>query len=318
MNRTAAQPQSLLAWMTSLADPARLRIGRLLEQQELGVVELCEVLQMPQSTVSRHLKVLGDEGWVSSRREGTANLYRMTLDELSMPARKLWLLAREQINGWPALEQDKLRLQRVLAHREKDPHAFFAGAAKQWDSLRAWLYGRSFNVAAMTALLPPTWVVADLGCGTGQTAAELAPCVRRVIGVDNSAAMLKAARKRLEHVANVDLRRGELLQLPLDDAEADAALMMLVLTYLPDPAAALREAARVVKPGGRCVLVDLLAHDRDDFRRQLGQQRPGFDPDELTGWMTRAGLTDVSLRTLAPEPDAKGPALLLASATRKA
>src|SRR3954469_19766995 len=113
-SRPALQPDSLLRWMESLADPTRLRLLRLLERHELGVVELCDVLQMPQSTVSRHLKVLADERWVRSRRQGTAHLYGMILDELTTPQRKLWLLTREQTDAWPAAQQDQLRLTRVL------------------------------------------------------------------------------------------------------------------------------------------------------------------------------------------------------------
>lgn len=313
-----SQPAALLGWMDSLGDPARLRLLRLLEQQELGVAELCDVLQMPQSTVSRHLKMLGDEGWTRSRREGTANLYRMTMDELTPPARRLWQLAREQIAEWPAVEQDRLRLQRVLALRTRDPKAFFAGAAGEWDTLREWLYGRAFHHEGLLALLPSTWVIADLGCGTGATSAELAPHVHRVIGVDQSAAMLKAARKRSAALTNVEFRKGDLEHLPLDDGSCDAALMMLVLTYLPQPAAALREAARILKPGGKLVVVDLLRHDREDFRRHMGQSNLGFEPQELTALLIHAALTPAPPRPLTPEPDAKGPALLMATAVRSA
>src|SRR5690349_5431486 len=127
MIRTDPQPQTIVGWMESLADPTRLRVLRLLERQELGVVELCEVLQMPQSTVSRHLKLLTGQGWLANRREGTANLYGMTLDELEPAARKLWLLAREQTAGWSTLEQDRHRLGQVLRARQDDSQAFFAG-----------------------------------------------------------------------------------------------------------------------------------------------------------------------------------------------
>src|SRR6478752_10816643 len=113
MVTAATATDQLLAWMSSLADPTRLRLLRLLEHHELGVVELCDILQLPQSTVSRHLKVLGDQKWVRSRREGTTRLYRMILDELTAPARRLWLLAREQTDGWQTLKQDELRLDRV-------------------------------------------------------------------------------------------------------------------------------------------------------------------------------------------------------------
>ncbi|MEX0776946.1 MAG: metalloregulator ArsR/SmtB family transcription factor [Phycisphaeraceae bacterium] len=311
-----AQPDALLGWMDSLADATRLRLLRLLERQEMGVAELCDVVQMPQSTVSRHLKVLADQGWVRNRREGTTNLYQMTLDELEPAARKLWVLAREQTADWSAIEQDQLRLQRVLARRQKDPRAFFDTAAGQWDSLRDELYGRYFSAEALLALLPGHWVVADLGCGTGAMTAQLAGHVRQVIGVDQSPAMLAAARKRIGKARNVELRKGTLEALPLDDEACDAVMLVLVLTYVTDVAAVLAEAARVLKPGGKAVIIDLLRHDREDFRRLMGQQMPGFEPHRLHQLLDSAGLKPLTLAPLPPDTQAKGPALLLATATK--
>src|SRR6188474_2424473 len=114
MNETARRPEALLSWMGILSDPTRLRLLRLLERHELGVAELCDVVQLPQSTVSRHLKMLGDEGWVRSRSEKTANLYSMPVAELDSGARRLWQVARDQMDGWIALSQDQLRLTRRL------------------------------------------------------------------------------------------------------------------------------------------------------------------------------------------------------------
>src|SRR5438270_5289952 len=114
MIKLTPQPAPLLSWMECLSDATRIRLLRLLERHELGVVELCDVLQLPQSTVSRHLKVLSDQGWTRSRRQGTTNLYRTILDELGSPARKLWLLAREQTAEWPTVQQDEMRLLRHL------------------------------------------------------------------------------------------------------------------------------------------------------------------------------------------------------------
>lgn len=312
-----ARPEPLVGWMECLADETRLRLLRLLERHELGVVELCDILQLPQSTVSRHLKVLADQGWARSRREGTTRLYRMILDELEAPARRLWLLAREQTEGWATLRQDELRLTRRLREREGDSQAFFAGAAAEWDRLRRELYGDAFSAAAVLALLPRDLVVADLGCGTGQVSAALAPNVRQVIAVDNSAAMLKAARRNTGSFANVELRKGDLTAIPIDDGACDAALLLLVLSYVPDPRVVLRQTARVLKPGGRVVIVDLLPHDRDDFRRRLGQQRLGFAPADLDHLLRDAGFDSAATRALAPEPNVKGPALFLSTGSRR-
>src|SRR4051794_21752481 len=120
MTKPAGKPDSLLGWMDSLGDETRLRLLHLLERQELGVVELCDILQLPQSTVSRHLKLLSDQNWVRSRRLATAHLYRTATDELDPTARKLWQLAHEQTQNWATLKQDELRLQRRLREREID------------------------------------------------------------------------------------------------------------------------------------------------------------------------------------------------------
>ena len=323
MIQSADQPHALLRWMGSLADPHRLRVLRLLERHELGVAELCDVLQMPQSSVSRHLKLLSDQGWVISRREGTTNFYRMNTEALPDSgqeqggAQRLWQLAREQTENWATLRQDQVRLARRLrtGRRGGDAQAFFAGAARDWDRTREEWYGSSFSRDALLALIPSEWTVADLGCGTGAQAAELARFVRSVLAVDNSDAMLDAARQRTADLPNVEVRAGELEALPIDDAACDAALLVLVLAYLPEPAPALAEMRRIVRPGGRAVVIDLLRHDRDDFRRRMGQQSMGFDPEDLTRRLEEAGFAQTRCEALPPEPQAKGPALLLATAS---
>jgi ArsR family transcriptional regulator len=311
----ARQPEALLSWMATLADPTRLRLLRLLERHELGVAELCDVLQLPQSTVSRHLKVLGDEGWVKSRADGTTRFYRMVEEKDGAP-RRLWTIAREETCDWATVEQDQLRLTRRLAARRPAVEAFFAGAAGQWDRMRQELYGDTFTQAALLSLLPADWDVADLGCGTGHTAAALAPHVRTVLGVDQSSAMLRAAHKRTAEFTNVDLRQGSLEALPLDDDCVDGALLVLALTYVADPRQALREASRVLRSGGRVVVVDLLRHDDEDFQRQMGQAGPGFGPEALAEMMRQAGLGGGLVRSLTPQPKAKGPALVLATGTK--
>jgi SAM-dependent methyltransferase len=315
MDSATARPQGLFGWMDGLADPTRLRLLHLLERHELGVAELCEVLQQPQSTVSRHLKILSSQGWIEVRRHGQNRLYRMS-GEVDPAARRLWKVARGESERWATLQQDQLRLDRRLRERRGGGDDFFAGAAGDWDRLRAEWYGTGFGVSALVALLPPDWTVADLGCGTGALTAALAPEVARVVGVDRSADMLRSARRRTAGLGNVDLRRGTLEDLPLDDASCDAALLVLSLGWVADPARALAEAARVVRPGGRVALVDAVLHDDEDFRRRAGQVWPGFEPARVVEMLGAAGFAAATCRPIPPEPAAKGPALLLARARR--
>ena len=241
--------------LTALADATRSRMLLVLERHELTVSELCAVLQLPQSTVSRHLKTLLDTGWVSSRRDGTSRYYTLALDDRGPATRRLWALLREQVSLTPGADQDARRLRGVLGRRQSKSQEFFASAAGKWDRLREDLFGRASYLHALPGLLDPEWIVGDLGCGTGQVAAALAPFVKQVIAVDRSPDMLDAARQRVRDLANVDVRRGELEALPIQDGALDAATLLLVLHHLPDPAEALAEAARVLRPGGR--LLDL-------------------------------------------------------------
>jgi ArsR family transcriptional regulator len=307
-------PDRLLGALGALADPTRLRLVHLLEAQELGVAELCEILRLPQSTVSRHLKTLAEAGFVAARAEGTSRLYRLA--ELDAGARRLWRAARDDAQGWPALEQDRLRLARRLAARRDEAERFFAGAAGDWERLRAELYGAAFLVEAVLALLPRDLVVADLGCGTGDLASRLARHVAHVHAVDRSAAMLRAARRRVGDSPRVTLHQADLERLPREDASCDAARLVLVLANAPDPRPVLAEARRVLKPGGRAVVVDLSAHADEGLREKLGQARAGFEPADLAALLTAAGLDASAVHSLPPEPSARAPALLLATGER--
>ena len=203
--------------LASLADSTRSRLLLLLDRHELTVSELCTITQLPQSTVSRHLKALVDGDWIASRAEGTSRLYAMSKDELDPAQRRLWLLVRDQVGPTAAAVQDQRRLLAALAARRTTSLDFFSSSAGQWDRLRDELFGDRFHLAAFAAFADAAWTVGDLGCGTGQVSAALAPFVSRIIAVDGSSAMLQAARKRLHRFDNVELRRGELEALPIDD-----------------------------------------------------------------------------------------------------
>jgi len=307
---------AILDHLASLADTTRSRILLLLDRHELTVSELCGIMQLPQSTVSRHLKALADAGWVGARAEGTSNVYTMTRDELDGAARRLWLLVREQVGPTPAAAQDQRRLQAALAERRTRSQEFFSSSAGQWDRVRDELFGDRFHLAALAGFADPDWTVGDLGCGGGQVSAALAPFVSRVIAVDESAAMLQAAKRRLHGVGNVELRRGELEALPIDDRRLDAATMMLVLHHVPEPARALAEVARVLKPGGRVLAVDMQPHDRESYRQQMGHVWLGFADDQLERLFGDAGLEKIRIVALPPDSRAKGPALFVATAKR--
>jgi ubiquinone/menaquinone biosynthesis C-methylase UbiE len=307
----------IMAQLASLADTTRSRVLLLLDRHELTVSELCAILQLPQSTVSRHLKALADAGWVAARAEGTSHLYSLTRDDLDGSARRLWALVREQISPTPAAAHDQRRLQATLAERRAKSQEFFSSSVGQWDRLRDELFGDRFHLSALAALADPSWIVGDLGCGTGQLSAALAPYVARVIGVDGSAAMLQAAKKRLSGSDNVDLRRGELEALPIDDGRLDIATLTLVLHHVPEPVRALAEASRVLKPGGRIVVVDMLPHDREGYRQQMGHVWLGFSEEHIREMLGEARFEEVRVVALPPDAKAKGPALFVANARNR-
>ena len=299
--------------LTDLADATRCRLLFALEANELTVSELCAALQLPQSTVSRHLRILSDEAWVTSRADGANRWYRMSTT-LDPSAESLWLLVRQPLATTPAADQDRARVSSVLAARRARSEAFFAAAAPEWDSTRASLFGQRADLGALLALCDPTWIVGDLGCGTGTITAAVAPHVRFVHAVDASPPMLAAARERLIGVPNVQLSAGALESLPLDDASLDVAIMLLVLHHVAEPARALSEVKRVLKPNGRLLIVDMRAHTHEEYRQQMGHVWLGFDERALQAWLTPAGFTGVRYVPLAIEPNATGPALFSAVA----
>jgi ubiquinone/menaquinone biosynthesis C-methylase UbiE/DNA-binding transcriptional ArsR family regulator len=310
------QARPIFDRLSALADPTRSRLLLLLDRHELTVGELCSALQLPQSTVSRHLKTLADEGWVSARAEGTSRRYVMPGSALDPSARKLWQLVRDQVGATPSARQDLVRAERVVQERRTTSQTFFSSRAGQWDRVRAELYGVRADLTPLGALLDPGSTIGDLGCGSGQTTAALAPFVRRVIAIDESSAMLAAARKRVGHHDNVELRGGRLEDLPLDDAALDVAVLSLVLHFVVNPAAVLAEAARVVRPGGVLLVVDMQPHEREEYRASMGHVWLGFSTEQISGWLADAGFTAPRIVPLAPDPQAKGPALFTARAVR--
>ncbi len=315
-NRDETLDTSVFQHLSALADALRCRMLLAMERHELSVSELCAVLQLPQSTVSRHLKTLADSGWVTSRREGTSHHYSVDLERLDSAARRLWPIAREHASAAAAAEQDERRLNSVLARRRSKSKAFFSSAGGSWDHLRQELFGSSFHLHALLALLEPSAVVGDLGCGTGEVSRLVAPYVARVVAVDSSSEMLVAAKRRLKDADNVEVRRGDLESLPLGDRELNIAIVTLVLHHVAHPPRALKEVARVLTGGGRVLLVDMTPHDRAEYRQQMGHVWLGFRTEEIQTMLTNAGFARVHVHPLPVDAAAKGPALFVAVAER--
>lgn len=334
--RTSTNPIS--DRLAALSDAVRLRILRLLEREELAVGEVARVVQLPQSTISRHLKVLSDGGWIAKRSEGTATLYRLTLDDLPASSRGLWIAVRDLVRSPEGKragmdgDEDARRLASVLAERREDSLGYFGRLAGQWDDVRTELFGARFTPLGLLQLLPRDWIVADLGCGTGNASELLAPLVKRVIAVDQSRPMLDAAKKRLEEAgicdapgttlakrqsrgtATIEFIEAELTRLPLKDSSVDAAVCFLVLHHLEKPVDALREMRRIIRPGGVALIVDMVEHNRTIYRPSMGHRWLGFSEHAMTEHMTAAGFDKPRYTPLPSDTQAKGPGLFACTA----
>ncbi len=302
----------------TLADPTRMRILCLLEREELAVQELMEVLGMAQSRVSRHLGILREAGLLQDRRDGTFVLYRFGPSEGGY-WREAWALARRSLEDDATSERDLAALDRVIDARASRSRSFFDSLGPEWDALRKVWSDDLLRARAMARLVPPGMRVADIGTGTGVLALELARAGLRVVAVDHSERMLGAARAKLEREPGLDvaLRLGDASNLPLADAEVDAAFVHMVLQYLASPAEALRELARVVVPGGTVVVIDFVSHDREWMRQELGVLRLGFTAEEIQSAFLSVGLPEPRVEIQAPSSRTSDlPETFIASARR--
>jgi ArsR family transcriptional regulator len=216
----------------------------------------------------------------------------------------------------PDLTEDQRRLRAVIAERRTDSLTFFGRYAGEWDHLRNELFGERFTSLALLSLLRRDWTIADLGCGTGNVSELLSPVVEQVFAVDVSAPMLEAARERLSGASNVNFVEVVADRVPIKDHSVDAVVAVLVLHHLPHPEKLVREAARILRTeraGGILMLVDMLEHDRAEYRHTMGHQHLGFSKTKVQELFQQAGFGEVAYRELPGEPDAKGPGLFVAT-----
>lgn len=292
-----------LAALNAAGEETRLRLLALLSQSELTVSEVVTILGQSQPRVSRHLKLLVEAGLVERRREGAWAFFRLS------PAGAAGAIARE-ISAWldpkdPVLASDQARLAEVRHARADAAARYFAAHAAEWDDIRSLHVPEALVEEAMREAVGPAPVrtLLDLGAGAGRMLELFAPLAERAIGVDLSPAMLAVARGRLEETGlrNVQLRQGDIYALPVERNSVDLAVMHQVLHYLDDPARALREAARVLAPGGRLLVVDFAPHNEEALRDKHAHRRLGFSEQEIVGLLAQAGLETVLHRELAPD-----------------
>ena len=286
----------------AMADSTRRRILQLVARHELTVSELVDCLAQPQSTVSRHLKVLRDAGVILDRREANTVHYAAvepangTSDNHDLQGHLLEWVGQQDLPKPLAR-----RLNRILTERQSRSSEFFSRAAHRWDQLRLEAFGDAFHLEALAALLPRDWVVADIGTGTGYMLPVLADTFRKVMAVDPVPEMLEVARSRCraENIRNVIFRKGDLGRLPIQQGRVDLALAVLVLHHVPAPEDALRELGRIVKPGGRLLIVEQQTHQLEAFHERMQDRWWGFEPAKLTRAVAAAGFEDIHCRALA-------------------
>ncbi len=294
--------ESLLAALAAAAEPTRLRLLALLAEAELTVTELVTILGQSQPRISRHLKLLVEAGLVERHREGAWVFFFIA------PASATSALVRDILARLPAEDEtrraDRVRLAEVRCARAEQAARYFAAHAANWDELRALHIPEERVEAAIADLVgsAPLNAVLDLGTGTGRMLELLAPRASRAVGVDQSPQMLAVARARLEKAGlrNVQLRQGDIYALPVERDFYDLVIVHQVLHYLDDPARAMREAARALRPSGRLLIVDFAPHAEESLREQHAHRRLGFAGEEIASLMKDAGLEFIERRDLVP------------------
>ncbi|WP_430910400.1 ArsR/SmtB family transcription factor [Methylobacterium sp. sgz302541] len=296
-----------LAMLRAAAEESRLRILALLAEGELSVSDLTDILGQSQPRISRHLKLLVEAGLVERHREGAWAFFRLREGGFGLVEPLIAGLER----GRPPLSEDRARLEAVRAQRAEAAQSFFARLAPKWDRLRSLHAPEATVEAAVVDLLGarPIQNLVDLGTGTGRMLTLLAPHAARATGLDSSHAMLSVARANLERagLSRVDLRQGDIHAPPFGRGSFDLVVVHQVLHYLDDPARALREACRLVAPGGRLLVVDFAPHEIEALRETQAHRRLGFAAEQIANWLEEAGLGPVAHRDIAPADGTEHP-----------
>lgn len=294
--------------LKAAGETSRLRVLALLAEAELTVSDLTEILRQSQPRISRHLKLLAEAGLVERFREGSWAFFRMA-DRAGAAEVARGLLARLDAAD-PVIMHDRERLAAVRAQRAAAAQAYFRAHAAEWDRIRQLhVADTAVETAIREALADrPFRSLLDLGTGTGRMLELFGPQIERGLGIDLSPDMLSLARSRLERAGlrHVSVRQADIYDLALARDSFDVVLIHQVLHYLDDGARAIAEAARVLRPGGRLLVIDFAPHDLEFLREEHAHRRLGFAADAVSQWMSAAGLDVVAHRTLSPDAGSDG------------
>jgi ArsR family transcriptional regulator len=296
---------TLLDALWALDETTRLRIVALLQHGELTVTDLTDILGQSQPRISRHLKLLADAGVVDKHREGTWAFFDLITEG---PIGRLVDNVLALIDPHDSvLAADLDRLEIVRNRRTAAAHEYFAGIAGRWDQERSLHASDDTVEQAIVETIGSTGYrsLLDVGTGTGRMLQLLSRGVERAVGLDSSHSMLAVARANLERaeIRGIDLRQGDVYSPPFPNNSFDLIVIHQVLHFLDDPARAIREAARLLTPGGRLLIVDFAPHSLEFLRHEHAHLRLGFRADAIAGWLQQAGLQVPTIRTIAPPAD---------------
>ena len=278
-----------IAYFRALSDKTRLRLLNLLAHQELNVNEVVDILNIAQSRVSHHLKILAESGLLSSRRDG---LWMFYSGAKAGPAKAFFDAIRFLFEDDRELAEDLAHSKAILWQRQEETAGFFDAVAGDWDRMQREVIGEADLTGEIIKRVRKCATAADLGCGSGRFLTALQDKADTIIGVDKSPKMLKEAKRHILRTragGNFDLRIGEVEHLPMADSEADVALINFVLHHLPSPEEGIAEAFRVLKKGGSFVIVDFAKHKNETMRKKYRDRWLGFSRTELEKWLTEAG-----------------------------